>query len=135
MNVSMVAYTFYESDNRVRRYAESLAQRGDRVDAIVIGRPGQASYEVIHGVHVHRIQNRVIGERGPLSYLVKLLLFFIRSGVFVASRHLADPYHVIHVHSVPDFQVFAALLPRLTGAKIILDIHDIVPELYASKFQ
>jgi len=35
---------------------------------------------------------------------------------------------------VPDFEVFAALVPKILGAKIILDIHDIVPELYASKF-
>jgi glycosyltransferase involved in cell wall biosynthesis len=31
--------------------------------------------------------------------------------------------------------VFAALIPRLMGATVILDIHDIVPELYASKFR
>jgi glycosyltransferase involved in cell wall biosynthesis len=30
--------------------------------------------------------------------------------------------------------VFAAWYPKWTGAKIILDIHDIVPELFASKF-
>jgi len=40
----------------------------------------------------------------------------------------------VHVHSVPDFEVFAALVPKLGGAKIILDIHDIVPEFYAAKF-
>ena len=41
---------------------------------------------------------------------------------------------MIHVHSVPDFLVFAALVPKLLGARIILDIHDILPEFYASKF-
>jgi glycosyltransferase involved in cell wall biosynthesis len=35
---------------------------------------------------------------------------------------------------MPDFLVFTAWFPRLTGAKVILDIHDIVPEFYASKF-
>jgi glycosyltransferase involved in cell wall biosynthesis len=134
MNVCMVAYTFYESDNRVRRYAESLAQRGDRVDAFALQRPGQPAYEVLRGVHVYRIQKRVINEGGPFSYLIKLLLFFIRSAILLAKRHLAAPYQLIHVHSVPDFQVFAALVPRLAGAKVILDIHDIVPEFYASKF-
>ena len=29
MNACMLAYTFYESDNRVMRYAETLARRGD----------------------------------------------------------------------------------------------------------
>jgi hypothetical protein len=35
---------------------------------------------------------------------------------------------------VPDFEVFATIFPKLQGAKIILDIHDIVPEFYAGKF-
>jgi glycosyltransferase involved in cell wall biosynthesis len=35
---------------------------------------------------------------------------------------------------VPDFLVFAALPAKLLGARVILDIHDILPEFYASKF-
>jgi glycosyltransferase involved in cell wall biosynthesis len=31
--------------------------------------------------------------------------------------------------------VFAAALPRCAGARVILDIHDILPEFYASKFE
>jgi glycosyltransferase involved in cell wall biosynthesis len=134
MKACMVAYTFYEADNRVRRYAESLAQRGDTVEAIALRRAGQPRYEVIRGVHVYRIQDRVIDERGPLTYLIKLLAFFLRSAILLGRRHFVAPYQLIHVHSPPDFQVFAALVPRLAGAKIILDIHDIIPEFYASKF-
>ena len=134
MKACMVAYAFYEGDNRVRRYAESLVQRGDQVEAIALRRPGQAAYEVIRGVQVYRIQERSINESGPLSYLVKLLLFFFRSTALLAWRHLQTPYGLIHVHSVPDFQVFSTIVPRLLGAKVILDIHDIVPEFYAGKF-
>jgi glycosyltransferase involved in cell wall biosynthesis len=35
---------------------------------------------------------------------------------------------------MPDFLVFSALYPKFTGAKVILDIHDVVPELFESKF-
>jgi glycosyltransferase involved in cell wall biosynthesis len=135
MKACMLAYTFYENDNRVRRYAEALVKRGDEVDAIVLCQKGQPSHEVIGGVHVYRIQKRVIDERGPFSYLRKLLKFFFRSAWFLTRRHFAAPYDLIHVHSVPDFEVFATLIPRLMGARVILDIHDIVPEFYASKFK
>jgi glycosyltransferase involved in cell wall biosynthesis len=131
----MLAYTFYDADNRVRRYAEALVKRGDQVDAIALARPGQPSFEVIQGVRVFRIQKRVIDERGPLSYLIKLMLFFFRSAWHVTAKHLREPYDIVHVHSVPDFEVFAALIPRMLGARVILDIHDIVPEFYASKFK
>jgi glycosyltransferase involved in cell wall biosynthesis len=61
-------------------------------------------------------------------------LFFFRSAWILTIRHLKVRYDLIHVHSVPDFEVFATIIPRLMGARVILDIHDIVPELYASKF-
>lgn len=134
MKACMLAYTFYDADNRVRRYAEALARRGDKVDAVALARPGQPAFEILQGVRVYRIQQRVIDESGPFSYLIKLLLFFFRSAWFLAVHHLREPYQLIHVHSVPDFEVFATIVPRLLGARVILDIHDIVPEFYASKF-
>jgi glycosyltransferase involved in cell wall biosynthesis len=134
MRIGMVAYTFYEEDNRVRRYAETLAQRGDRVDVIALRRQGRLPRDVMNGVNVYRLQRRTVNEKGKFTYLVKLFLFFVRSMFFLTREHLRDRYDVIHVHSVPDFEVFAALIPKLMGAKIILDIHDIVPEFYVSKF-
>jgi glycosyltransferase involved in cell wall biosynthesis len=131
----MLGYTFYEVDNRVRRYAEVLAKRGDKVDAIVLGKEGQMAKETIKGVSVYRIQRRVRDERRSISYLTKILMFFCRSTWFLAKRHIKAHYDVIHVHSVPDFEVFATIIPWLMGAQVILDIHDIVPEFYASKFR
>ena len=135
MRVCMLAYTFYEGDNRVRRYGEALAKRGDAVDVIALKKPGESDHEVLKGVNLYRIQKRVINEKGKFSYLFKLVLFLMKSFAFVTQKHLMNRYDLIHIHSIPDFEVFAALVPKLTGAKIILDIHDIVPELYISKFK
>ncbi|HXX44149.1 MAG TPA: glycosyltransferase family 4 protein [Candidatus Acidoferrales bacterium] len=132
--VCMVAYTFYERDNRVRRYAEALARRGDLVDVVALRNQGQSEIETINGVRLHRIQRRIISEKTQLSYLAKMLLFFLRSAIFLTRAQLSERYDVIHVHSLPDFEVFAAFFPKLTGSKVILDIHDIVPEFYSSKF-
>ncbi|MFC1782211.1 glycosyltransferase, partial [Planctomycetota bacterium] len=134
LRVCMVAYTFYEMDNRVKRYAEALARRGDEVDVFALRQPGQSRHDTINGVNVYRIQKRIINEKIKLSYLYRILRFLMGSAVFLAGKHWKNRYDVIHVHSIPDFEVFAAWLPRWMGAKIILDIHDIVPELYASKF-
>ena len=134
MNVCTIVYSFYETDTRVRMYAEALAQRGDNVDAIALKGGCLPDHEIINGVHVYRIQERIRNEKGKFSYLARLLRFLVGSAAFVSKKHLAERYDLIHVHSVPDFEVFAALIPKLTGAKVILDIHDIVPEFYASKF-
>ena len=130
----MLAYTFYESDNRVRRYAETLAKQGYEVDAVSLGKGGQPRYERLNGVRICRIQKRARDEKSKLSYLYRLVKFFFNSALFVTKQHMQRRYDLIHVHSVPDFEVFATFFVKMTGARIILDIHDIVPELYASKF-
>ncbi|MBI2924454.1 MAG: glycosyltransferase [Verrucomicrobia bacterium] len=133
--VCMVSYSFYEADNRVLRYAETLQKRGDRVDAIAIQRGSLPRQEALNGVQVQRIQKRTHDEKTRWSYLARLVRFLVHSSFTLARRHLREPYDVIHVHNVPDFLVFAAWLPKLLGARVILDIHDIVPEFYASKFK
>lgn len=135
LKACMLAYTFYETDGRVMRYAEALAKEGVIVEAIVLRRDGQPEEEAINGVKVLRIQRRVKDESGKFSYLIRILKFFFRSMIEITRRHLKEPYDIIHVHSVPDFEVFAAVIPKLKGAKVILDIHDIVPEFYAAKFK
>jgi hypothetical protein len=54
MRVCVLAYTFYETDGRVMRYAEALASRGVAVDAIVLRREGQAVEDDVRGVRVLR---------------------------------------------------------------------------------
>jgi glycosyltransferase involved in cell wall biosynthesis len=134
MRACMLAYSFYESDNRVMRYAEALATRGDHVEVIALRKAGQPPTDTISGVHLFRIQGRVVNERTRATHLLRIMLFFLRSMYFLTRRHLAARYDLIHVHSVPDFLVFTTCLAKWTGAKIILDIHDLLPEFYASKF-
>ncbi len=132
--VCMPTYSFYESDGRVRRYAETLTRRGHHVDVISLNKGGKPRREIMNGVHVHRIQRRTRNEHGIVPYLLKMLLFLLRSGILISLWHLRHRYQLVHVHNIPDFEVFAALLPRATGAKVILDIHDLVPELFRDKF-
>src|SRR5256885_15049817 len=134
MRICMVAYTFYESDNRVLRYAETLVKRGDHVDIFCLRNVGQTAQEGVNGVWVYRVQNRIRNERSKWTYLFRILVFFLRTTMMLSTRHLTRPYDLVHVHSVPDFLVFVAWLLRLTGCPIILDIHDLAPELFASKF-
>lgn len=134
--VCMITHSFYESDNRVTRYAEALANRGDTVDVLALRRAAALpAQEAIGGVQLHRIQNRFgKTERSRIAYLWPLLRFLALSSWWVTRRHARRPYDVLHIHNMPDFLVFAAWLPRLTGARVILDIHDIVPEFYTTKF-
>ncbi len=134
--VCMVSHSFYESDNRVTRYAEALAARGDQVDVFALRRSEELPREeIINGVRLFRIQDRFgKTERSKFAYLWPLLRFLKASSHSLNKRHKHHAYDLLHVHNVPDFLVFSSWYPKLHGTRVILDIHDIVPEFFASKF-
>lgn len=135
MNVCLVAYTFYEIDYRVRRYAESLVERGDHVDVISLRRDDQEPKDILNGVNVFRVQKRPYNEKSLLDYILRIMTFFTKSSIILFLRHFKHNYKLIHIHNVPDFLVFIGFIPKLLGAKIILDIHDILPEFFCQKFK
>jgi glycosyltransferase involved in cell wall biosynthesis len=134
MNICHIVYSVYESDHRVRRYAEALAERGHKVDVIGLGAANQGRRGVLNGVNIERVQQRGY-ETGMWSYIIGNLSFFARVAVLVAKKYFIRCYDVFHIHNAPDFLVFAALIPKILGAKIILDMHENMPELYCSKFK
>jgi glycosyltransferase involved in cell wall biosynthesis len=131
----MVAYSFYEFDGRVMRYAEALVNRGDHVDVIALRHNGEPNFKSVRSVNVYKIQERAFNETNSFTYLLRLLKFFWKSTIILTRQHLKNKYDLIHIHTIPDFEVFCGLIAKITGAKIILDIHDLVPELYANKFE
>lgn len=133
--ICMVAYTGYENDSRVRRYAEALVKRGDQVEVIALaGAVFPLGSSVINGVTVHRIQIRELNERHKWTYAWRLLRFLTSTARFLARRHREVKFDLIHVHNMPDFLVYSAWYPKWSGSKVILDIHDVMPELFANKF-
>lgn len=134
--ICMLAYTVYELDNRVRRYAEALTRRGDQVDIIALsGVHTRQDLQEINGVTVYQIQHRDYNETSKWTYAWRLLRFLAKSSSVLTRLHRRNRYNLVHVHNMPDFLVFAAWYPKWTGTKLILDIHDIMPELFANKFK
>lgn len=133
--ICMVVYSFYENDTRVMQYADALVERGDHVDVIALRRTDALQYEVLGGVHVHRIQSRTVDEKGALAYGSRIFRFTLAAARHLRRLQRKHHYDLIHVHNVPDTLVFAAAYPKWKKVPIILDIHDPLPELFASKFR
>ena len=134
--ICMVTHSYFLSDARVSRYAEALAQRGDHVDVLALRRARELpAKEKLGNISLFRLQPRYgKTEKSPLSHLLPVVRFLVTSSFWLLRKHRRRPYDLLHIHNIPDFLVFAAWYPKLAGAKVILDIHDIVPEFYASKF-
>jgi glycosyltransferase involved in cell wall biosynthesis len=68
------------------------------------------------------------------SYLGSYLRFFARATSLTYKLSVAYRYDLAIACTMPDAAVFSALPARLFGSRIILDIHDTMPELYQDKF-
>jgi glycosyltransferase involved in cell wall biosynthesis len=133
--VCMVVYTNYPADTRVRREAEALVRRGDVVDVVCPRTPKLEGSRDVAGVGIHTVGSSYSRGSRPVDYVKRYLPFLVASAVKALRLHRRCRYDVIHVHTMPDFLVFSALGPKLLGARVVLDVHDLMPELYASKFK
>ena len=126
---AVILYSTYPSDPRPNRAAEAMIEAGLNVDLLCLSESElDAREETIGGVHVRRISMR--RQRGSkVSYLLQDGRFFFAAFWFLTSRGLRKKYDFVHVHNMPDFLIFSALLPKLRGARLILDLHDPMPEL------
>ena len=133
MRVCMVVHNDYDSDARVQRYVQALVTAGAEVHVLCPREPGHPPGSRSDGVRVFTIRSRHRQHSQPSRYLweygLALILYFTR----LISLYVQNRYQVIHTHNMPDFLVLASLLPRLLGARLILDIHDPMPEFYMSK--
>jgi len=131
----MIVHSAYPHDVRVAREARVALDAGYDVDIIALRNPGEARREIVDGARVYRLplsHRRGVGVVGILrEYLGYTVLASMRSAALAFRRR----YDVVHVHNPPDFLIIAALLPRLLGARVILDIHDLSPDMFAMRFE
>lgn len=133
LRVGTITFDWYPYEVRALRTAESAIEAGHEVDVICLRQPGAKSYEVHNGVRIYRMpMSRSVGGSLPRK-LLQWSWFLLLAGAVVTWLHMRRRYDVIHVHNMPDFLVFSTLFPRLSGAKVILDVQDVTPELMAAK--
>lgn len=134
MRVGMIVHAYYLKDARVRRYAELLAADGHEVDVICLREPGEPRTDSHLGVRIHRVDlARTRGGRS--SYVLEYASSFLRFLLKLNRLWLGGTrFDVLHIHNMPDVLVFCALFQRLWGTKVVLDVHDLMSEVYQSKY-
>ena len=131
----MVVHATYPlGETRVEREALVLVEQGYRVDVICLRGRNEPATETVEGVQVFRLPVGRNKGRGLVSQLIEYLVFFTLASIKLTRLHRRQRYHVVQVHNLPDFLVFAAWIPKLSGARLILDLHDLMPEFFAGRF-
>jgi glycosyltransferase involved in cell wall biosynthesis len=126
------AFVYPEGESNVRREVETLAKAGFETHIVCLNSQRGEKYvpeEIIDGIHVHRIPV-VRKKTNMVRYAYEYLMFFFRATLKVTQLHLKHPFDVIQVNTMPDFLVFASLIPKALKSKVVLMMHEPVPELW-----
>ncbi|MCU1271973.1 MAG: hypothetical protein JWN74_3267 [Acidobacteriaceae bacterium] len=131
--IGMVVLSCYPADPRPRRAVEALLKEGAHVDLICSQDNKSPKREQFGSLEVFRIP--ITHHRGgKLSYVYEYSAFVLIATGILAWRSLRRRYDLIYIHNMPDILVLSALLPKVGGAKVILDQHDPMPELMMTIF-
>ncbi len=132
LRICMLTHSVYARDVRIRRYAEYLSDEGHSVDIICMASESNELQSTVPAIRVYPIpmkRNRKEGIRLAINWLISLFYMFL----YVSALDLKKKYDLVHVHNMPDFLIFAALIPKLRGTPILLNVHDPMPEIAQSK--
>jgi glycosyltransferase involved in cell wall biosynthesis len=132
----MIVHAYYPiGEIRVEREARALIENGYEVDVVCLQQTGESAVSVEEDVNVHRLPVARHKGKGIAVQFFEYLAFFFLAMFKVTALHLKRRYSVVQVHNLPDFLIFSAIVPKLSGARLILDLHDLMPEFYSSRFQ
>lgn len=131
--VAMVTFSPYPYDPRPRRAVDALVGEGASIDMICLGDESAPKREVLNGVSVLRLPIKH-DRRGKFAYAYRYAAFILTSSAIFAWRALRRRYDLVYVHNMPDILIVSSLFPKALGAKVVLDLHDPMPELMMTIF-
>lgn len=131
--ICIIRHDYFSRCSRVRKEVCALLEEGYKVDVICLRDEGEKPLELWQGVTIYRLPVRH-ARRGMGHYVFEYLNFFAQALLKVGTLHVRKNYSLIQINTMPDFLVFAAFFPRLRGAKVLLDLHELMPELFRARF-
>lgn len=130
----MITQSAYPYDPRVRREAEVLEKAGYFVDVLCLPFKGDQRIEKFGNVTAYRIFEHPQNQEKIVSYIYITLRFFFKVAFLLNKLSSVNKYDVIQIHNMPEFHVFSAFFQKIKGTPIVLDIHDLTPELFEEKW-
>jgi glycosyltransferase involved in cell wall biosynthesis len=133
--VLIVSQHPYPDAPLLRRNVEHLAAQGVQLDVVCMkSLSSRALAEVPRQVRM--ITLPVKHQRAHrLNYLVEYVAFFALALPIVSALGLRHRYRTVQVDNLPDFLAFAALIPRMRGARLVLYIYDLLPEMTMTRLR
>lgn len=133
--ICMIVYSDYFWDARPRREAETLsALPGYRVTVLALKTTVRPRTYDLDGVNVVEMDETQYCGKSKFRYMLSYIKFMTLSFSTCTKLFISRKVDIVHVHNMPNFLLLAGIVPRLFGNKLILDVHDTVPETFMVKF-
>jgi len=117
----------------VQREAEALVGAGFDVEVMCMRDHDRPHRVVVNGVTVTSLP--VSQHKGSKArYAFNYGCFFALAAGTLTMRHIRRPYAAVQANTMPDFLVFAALVPKLFGSRVVVYMHEPTPELAETLF-
>jgi len=122
-----VSFSPFPADPRIRRYVNCLIAAGYKVFVICIGDNTELKHESLPNLEIFRL-NISKKRSSYIRRVYEYVMFFLKAGIKSTTLFFKHKIKLFHTHNLPDFVVFTALIPKIFGAKIIFDMHELTPE-------
>lgn len=134
-DVLVVAHSRFPSDPRIRKQVGALIEAGRSVDVVCLRGAAEPARTREGSLRVLRLPVRRHRGAGLGTYAFEYGLFMVLATAAVTWLWVLGRHRVVQAHTLPDPLVFTALVPRLFGALVVLDMHELAPELFASRYR
>lgn len=128
-----IAFKYYYQDPRIQRQLKALTAAGYHVD-FICPHDAHVIYPDIENLNFIKI-NVQKKRSTKLRYMFEYGAFFFLTALKCAFCDFRKKYGLIQVFVMPELLVFSVIIPRIFGAKILMDWEDPSFEVYLSKFQ
>ena len=125
----------YPDHATLRRNAGQLVEAGLEVDIVCLAPAnagtGAGGHPSVH-LHTLRMDHR---RTGALRYVQEYVGFFAWAFAVSTCLSLVHRYTAVLADNPPDFLVFASLVARIRGARVVLEMFELTPELTAARMR
>ncbi|MBE0690141.1 MAG: glycosyltransferase family 4 protein [Anaerolineae bacterium] len=132
--VCVVSQREIPGDARIHNQIKAFQEAGFEVDVLCTRQPDKPNFSIEDGVNYHRLPSIPRARASKIRYFVEYLSFWIPSFFALIYLQLTRQYKLVEVTNLPDLLVFAALFPKLMGAKVVFDIRECSPEMFNDRF-
>ncbi len=132
-NVCIARMAFFKDNPRLIRSANLYKQMGYCVDVICLKYENESSCEIIDDINIYYMPLKK-DRKNKLTYLLYYFKGIILGSFYISFLYFKKKYSLIQIHTLPDIFTISAIIPKLLGVPILVDLHDPMPEQFLAKY-